>query len=97
MRRADALLTVLDADKDGAISEPEFTDGAMALLRRAGARHHHHRVHDDDHGSRHDWHERRAARLERKLEKLFDRIDVDRDGGVSKEELTSALAKVTRA
>jgi hypothetical protein len=43
-RRADALLHAVDANDDEAVSEQEFTDGAMALLRRGRARHLHRRL-----------------------------------------------------
>jgi hypothetical protein len=35
-------------------------------------------------------------RLERKLDRLFERVDASGDGNVDQAELTSALAKVTR-
>jgi len=43
-RRGSALMTAVDADRDGVVSKDEFTSGAMALLRRAGGRHHAHRL-----------------------------------------------------
>jgi hypothetical protein len=95
-RRAEVLLEALDADQNGAVTKEEFIDGAMALLRRAGARHHHHhhRVHDQDNDSRHEGHRMRG--LERKLDRLFERVDDSGDGSVDQAELTDALAKVTR-
>ena len=96
-RRADVLLDALDANQDATITKDEFVEGAMALLRRAGARHHHrhHRVHGDDHDrGRHEGHGTR--RLERKLDRLFERVDASGDGNVDQAELTNALAKVTR-
>jgi hypothetical protein len=42
--RADALLGAVDGDQDGAVSEQEFTDGALALLRRGRSRHLHRRL-----------------------------------------------------
>src|SRR5262245_5641510 len=36
-RRAEVLLNALDADQDGAVTKEEFLEGAMSLLRRAGA------------------------------------------------------------
>jgi Ca2+-binding EF-hand superfamily protein len=94
-RRADVLHNALDADEDGAISKEEFVDGAMALLRRAGAHHHGHRVHGErhDHGG-HEGHG--SSRLERKLDRLFERVDASGDGNVDQAELTDALARVTR-
>jgi len=94
-RRAEVLLDALDADQDGAVTKEEFLDGAMALLRRAGARHHHHRVHDQDNDR--GGHERHGMRrLERKLDRLFERVDDSGDGSVDQAELTDALRKVTR-
>ena len=95
--RAEALHDALDRDQDGTITKEEFVEGAMALLRRAGARHHyrHHRVHDEGHD--HDSREGRGtSRLERKLDRLFERVDASGDGSVDQAELTDALAKVTR-
>ena len=95
-RRAEVLLNALDADQDGAVTKDEFLDGAMALLRRAGARHHHrhHRVHDEGNDRHHEGHRMRG--LERKLDRLFERVDGSGDGSVDQAELTDALAKVTR-
>ncbi len=95
--RAAALFAALDADEDGAITEDEFSAGAKRLLaqgrppRRAGhdrAEHDRgdHRVHDG-HGSR---------RLERKLDRLFDRVDANGDGSLDQTELTDALAAADR-
>lgn len=94
-RRAEVLHNALDADEDGAISKEEFVEGAMALLRRAGAHHHRHRVHAERHD--HDDHEGRGtSHLERRLDRLFERVDASGDGNVDQAELTDALAKVTR-
>jgi hypothetical protein len=87
----DALFGALDANKDGSITAQEFTDGATALLRRAGARHHHrHARGDDDRGHR-DQEVSGSGRLERTLEKLFDRVDANHDGSIDKDELATAL------
>ena len=94
-RRAEALLGALDADQDGAVTKEEFLDGAMALLRSVGGRHHHRHVH----GKGHDHHGDEGhgmRRLERKLDRLFDRVDGGGDGTVDQAELTDALTKVTR-
>ena len=91
-RRADALFGALDADQDGAITEQEFTDGAIALLRRAGDRR---RVREDDS----DGAEREARgvrRLERRLERAFGRVDANDDGAIDQQELTTALAQVAK-
>jgi len=93
-RRAEALFGALDADQDGAITEQEFTEGAVALLRRAGDRR---RVHEHDgEGQGHGDGEhasRGLRRLERKLEKAFGRVDANDDGAIDQDELTSALAR----
>ena len=93
-RRAEALFGALDADQDGAITEREFTEGAVALLRRAGDQR---RVHEHDgEGQGHGDGEhasRGLRRLERKLEKAFGRVDANDDGAIDKDELTSALAR----
>ena len=93
-RRAEALFGALDADQDGAITEQEFTEGAVALLRRAGDRR---RVREHDgEGDCHDHGEhasRGLRRLERKLERAFGRVDVNDDGAIDQEELSTALAK----
>lgn len=96
--RTNALFAALDADDDGAISENEFSEGARRLLTR-GHRHAHghdrdrdrerngHRVDGDGHR-----HYGRHGRLERRLERLFDRVDGNGDGAIDRDELTSALA-----
>ncbi len=87
-RRADALFTALDGDKDGAITEDEFKQGALNLLRNAGAR----RRIDDDSGD--EGRETRGLRrLERKIERAFERVDKNDDGAIDKEELTAALSR----
>ena len=86
-RRADALFAALDADDDGALTADEFTDGALNLLRNAGAR----RRIDDEVGDRRET--RRLDRLERTLAKVFERVDANDDGAIDKNELTAALAR----
>ena len=89
--KADTLVRALDADKNGSISEQEFTDGAIALLRRAAARRDARGEGDDDRGhSRAD--ERRHHGMSHRLGRVFDRIDANRDGGIDARELTAALA-----
>lgn len=88
-RRAEALFGALDADDDGTITEQEFTEGALQLLRNAGARR---RLREDDDHGRHEG--RGVRRLERRLEKLFDRVDANDDGAIDKSELTDALSRI---
>jgi len=49
-------------------------------------------VHGEHEG--HEQHDQRSSRLERKLERLFDRVDASGDGSVDTAELTSALEQV---
>lgn len=93
-QRANALFGALDADQDEAITEQEFTEGAAALLRRAGERRRARRGDGDgDDDNRPAPSEDRAARrLERKLERAFSRVDANEDGGITKDELTAVLA-----
>lgn len=90
--RASALFGALDADQDGAITEDEFKTGAKQLL--AQGRRPRRAEHEDDHGhGDHHVHEGRGSRrLDRKLDKLFDRVDANGDGSLDKTELTEALA-----
>jgi hypothetical protein len=89
--RADTLVRALDADRNGSISEREFSEGAIALLRRAAARQAARTDEDRDRG-----HSRAAERrhhgMAHRLERVFDRIDANHDGGVDVGELTAALA-----
>ncbi|HUU34502.1 MAG TPA: hypothetical protein VMW48_10585, partial [Vicinamibacterales bacterium] len=94
-RQADALFGALDADQDGAITEQEFTEGAAALLRRAGHRHRARGGDGDDHRSERGA-EHGGGRLHRKLEKAFARVDANQDGSIDKDELTAALAAAKR-
>lgn len=90
--KAEKLVSALDADKDGAISDKEFIDGGTALLRRASHRRH---SHDDD-GSEtkvHGHGRRGLHRLERRLERLFDKVDANGDGALDARELTAALTR----
>lgn len=90
-RRAGALFGTLDTDQDGAITEQEFTEGAIALLRRAGDRR---RARGDDEGDERE--SRGVHRLERTLEKAFGRVDSNDDGAIDTDELTVALARVAK-
>jgi hypothetical protein len=93
--RAAALMQALDADGNGQVSADEFTNGALALLRRAGALRRHRPDRDDDDGSADE--SRRVPRgLERRLDRLFNRIDRNDDGHVDAAELETALARVSR-
>jgi len=92
--RAAALFAALDADEDGAITEDEFSAGAKRLLAqgRPPRRPDHDRA-DHDRGD-HRVHEGRGSRrLERKLDRLFDRVDANGDGSLDKSELTDALSR----
>jgi type V secretory pathway adhesin AidA len=51
-------------------------------------------VRDDDEQGHGDQHVKGSGRLERTLEKLFDRVDANHDGSVDKGELANALAQV---
>lgn len=90
--RAGALFGALDADQDGAITEDEFKTGAKQILARGrGPRRADHEDHDH-----HDRGNHGLRRLDRKLDKLFDRVDANGDGSIDKSELTDALAAVDK-
>lgn len=91
-QRGDALFSVLDANKDGSITQQEFTEGAMALLRRAAARHRHH---DHGEGNGDDRRVNWESRLADKLERVFGRVDANQDGKIDKDELAAALARTS--
>jgi hypothetical protein len=91
--RGDALFEALDADGDGTVTKQEFVDGSRELLqnsRRHGRGHDHHREGGIEGGERPD---HGSSRLTRRLERLFDRVDANGDGGVAKSELVGALER----
>lgn len=90
-RRSAALFEALDADGDGAVTRDEFTDGALALLLRAGARRRAEREDGHDHHRGHGVH-----RLERTLGRAFTRADANDDGAIDESELTAALSRADR-
>ena len=87
---ASPLFTRLDADQDGTMTKEEFTTGALALLGRRADRSRVHGNGDGDNGRR----ARGVPGLERRLEKAFDRVDANKDGGIDDGELNAALARV---
>jgi EF hand len=89
-RRAEALMTALDADKDGAVTSDEFTSGARALLKAGSSG----RTEGHDDNGRHQG--RGLGRLERRLERAFERVDANDDGAVDAAELTSAFSALGR-
>jgi hypothetical protein len=89
-----ALYRALDADQDGSVTKQEFTEGAMAMLRRVGSRHHHH--HHHGRGNREDGVMRtleRESRLLGKIERAFARIDANQDGAIGADELSAAVER----
>jgi hypothetical protein len=95
--RGDALFDALDADGDGTVTRDEFVEGARELLQGAGRQgrgHGHHRSDRFDDNERHD---RGSARLTRRLERLFDLVDANGDGGVQKAEIAGALQRTRPA
>jgi hypothetical protein len=94
-RRSANLFAALDADKDGSITEQEFTGGALELLRNARHRPHGHRHGQGVDRSRSaEAHARHEAKLLDKLERVFSKVDADGDGSITRDELTSALSEV---
>ena len=84
--REVAVFGALDADGDGALTRQEFTDGALDLLRRESPP----RANDQGRG------QRGARGLERRLDKVFARVDANGDGSVQAGELGAALARADR-
>lgn len=88
---SSALFKALDANQDGSVTEEEFKTGAKALLRRG-------RRNEHADGVRHGDHDHRGGRrLDRTLGRLFDAVDGDGDGNITKDELSAALGKVKNA
>ncbi|MFN7980256.1 MAG: EF-hand domain-containing protein [Vicinamibacterales bacterium] len=88
---ASALFNALDADQDGSVTEDEFKAGAKALLRQ-GRRGNH------PEGVRHGEHDHRGGRrLDRTLGRLFDAVNANGDGNITKDELSSALGKTSQS
>ena len=85
--RAETLARTLDADSDGAVTKEEFTDGGVALLKRASVRFHHERI------GKGQGIEKRDARWTGRLEDVFAHVDRNHDGAIDATELTSALPK----
>jgi hypothetical protein len=79
--RGELLLSVLDADADDSVTTDEFTEGALALLKRDAPG----RANDEGRG------QRGVPGLERRLEKAFTLVDGDRDGSLDAGELTAAI------
>jgi hypothetical protein len=84
--RATTLFEALDTDRDGSVTESEFTRGALALLRNAGANR---RLRHGDGEDEPERGVRRARGLERRLEQLFTRVDANQDGRVEVNELVT--------
>lgn len=87
--KAEALFKALDANQDGSVTEDEFKAGARALLRR-GREHHAEGAHHGERGHH------GGKRLDRSLGRVFDRVDANGDGTLTKDELASALAATSR-
>lgn len=88
---ASALFNALDADQDGSVTEDEFKAGAKALLRQGQRGDHAEGVPHGDHGHR------GGRRLDRALGRLFDAVDGNGDGNITKDELSAALAKTSKS
>jgi Ca2+-binding EF-hand superfamily protein len=89
--RAAKLFAKLDRDGDGSVTKAEFKEGAMELLKRAGSRRARREDGEDDERS-----VKRAQRFERRLDRLFNRVDANHDGSVDAAELAEALRHVRR-
>jgi hypothetical protein len=92
--KADALLEALDADGDGSISKAEFTNGALELLGRGsrGDRSRNHEGESESVDGHH--HHHRSRRLERRLSRLFDRVDGNGDGAIEASEMKDAFTRI---
>jgi hypothetical protein len=85
--RAETLLEALDEDGDGLVSKDEFTEAAIALLKRASVRF----VHQPS-GSKKGIEQRDKGWTSR-LEDVFAHVDKNHDGAIDASELTSALPR----
>lgn len=89
--KADRLVRALDRDQDGAITKDEFTQGAIALLRRAAARQYARAERNDDGPSRAD--EKRHHGMANRLARVFDRLDANQDGALDVAEMADGLGR----
>lgn len=95
--RGEALFDALDADGDGTVTRDEFVEGARELLQGAGQQGRGHGYHRRDRFDDSERHDRGSARLTRRLERLFDLVDANGDGGVEKAEIAGALQRTRPA